>query len=833
MVNFNLKKSAIFRSVLLDEIFLFRYARQIGSSLLFLSFFLLLFYLGEKNLPIKGPFFEWGVFFFSLSLIFYETHFFFESVRKSPPLLVSINEAADHFNEFNLADFLDFQTAKIVFQAKKRGPVDSYSLIFFILKNADELSFIFSRAVMDKYHILDELEGLFSKKNVRDADYSEDFLKVMREAFFSAVKRGDKRVRVEDVFLGLVKHNAYFRELFYKKNLKKEDLVELISWLIYLKEKEKPFLYKNLIKKGSIGEDWVSGYTPFLDNFSINWTKAMKFAGFPETIGHKEEVELLERVLSRNGINSAVITGDPGTGRKSIVQGVIKKSFLGESFPEVNKKRFLELDLPSLLAHANGREETEKMIDEVFGEVARAGNVVLIIDNFHNFLEESNRPGSANIAGILESYLHYPNFKIIGITSRRGFHEKIEPNPSILSLLEKIEVKEIEEKETLLLLQKRALYFEKTYKKLISFSALKRIIFLSKKYMQESFFPEKAIDLLEEAVVYAVQEKKEVVFPGIVDCIVSRKTEIPVGEVEEEEKEILLNMEVLIHEKIIDQEEAVKTISSALRRSRANLDTRKGVIGGFLFLGPTGVGKTETAKVLAEVYFGKKKKVNRLDMSEFQNISDVSRLIGSAKEEGLLTSRAREDPFSLILLDEIEKAHPDILNLFLQVLDEGHLTDGKGRVVSFENCMLIATSNAGHQIILSAVEEKKNWEKTKEKVVKNLLKENIFRPEFINRFDDVVLFKPLEKEHLFSIAKIQLQGLKDSLEEKEINFEITEELKEKIVEISYNPVFGAREMQRMIQKNIGETLSFAILKEDIKRGESFKINPENFAIEKI
>ncbi|PIR71645.1 MAG: hypothetical protein COU43_01445, partial [Candidatus Nealsonbacteria bacterium CG10_big_fil_rev_8_21_14_0_10_37_25] len=269
----------------------------------------------------------------------------------------------------------------------------------------------------------------------------------------------------------------------------------------------------------------------------------------------------------------------------------------------------------------------------------------------------------------------------------------------------------------------------------------------------------------------------------------------------------MLNLENLIHQRIINQEEAVKDVSAALRRARAQVTIRKGTIGSFLFLGPTGVGKTETSKALAEIYFGSEVRMIRLDMSEFQDVKDIPRLIGSPVQEGLLTTQVREKPFSLILVDEVEKAHPNILNLFLQVLDEGRLTDGLGRKIDFKNTIIIATSNAGYQIILEALSEKVEWQKVKERLLNYCFEKAIFRPEFINRFDAVVVFEPLSKKNLLDIAQLLLQKLKKNLAEKEIEFIITPALKEKIVELSYDPTFGARKMQRVIQDKLGNVLA--------------------------
>jgi ATP-dependent Clp protease ATP-binding subunit ClpC len=363
-----------------------------------------------------------------------------------------------------------------------------------------------------------------------------------------------------------------------------------------------------------------------------------------------------------------------------------------------------------------------------------------------------------------------------------------------------------------------------------TFPAIKGIISLCSKYLPAIPFPEKAIDVIDELAVLASQRKEKIVFLKDVEKIVERKAKVPIGEIEEAEKRKLLRLEELIHQRIIDHEEAVKEVSEALRRARAEITVRKGPIGSFLFLGPTGVGKTETAKALSEIYFGSEEKMIRLDMSEFQNLSDIPRLLGGPGEEGLLTTPVRERPFSLLLLDEFEKAHPKILNLFLQIFDEGYLTDGMGRKVSFKNTIIIATSNAGAEIIWEKLRETQKLEIIKEELLSYLIQNKIFTPELLNRFDGIIIFKPLTKESLLKIAELLLKKIQKQLKEKEIDFVITEPLKEKIVELSYDPKFGAREMQRVIQEKVGNALARAILSGRIKRGMRIEIDPQNFEI---
>ena len=434
------------------------------------------------------------------------------------------------------------------------------------------------------------------------------------------------------------------------------------------------------------------------------------------------------------------------------------------------------------------------------------------------------------ISGILSSYLSLPNFCCIGITTYEGLHKNLEQRPALLDSFEKIEVKEISEEETLKILEDRALRLEAKYKVFFTFPAIKGIVSLCSKYLPAIPFPEKAIDVIDELAVLASQRKEKIIFLKDVEKVIERKAKIPIGEIEEAEKRKLLKLEEFIHQRIIDQEEAVKEISEALRRARAEITVRRGPIGSFLFLGPTGVGKTETAKALAEIYFGSEEKMIRLDMSEFQNLSDIPRLLGETGEEGLLTTPVRERPFSLLLLDEFEKAHPKILNLFLHVFDEGHLTDGMGRKVNFKNTIIIATSNAGAEIIWEKLKETQKLEIVKEELLSYLIQNKIFTPELLNRFDGVIVFKPLTKESLLKIAELLLRKIQKQLKEKDIDFVITESLKEKIVELSFDPKFGAREMQRVIQEKVGNVLARAILLGKIKRGMRIQIDPQNFEI---
>lgn len=845
MFNFDLKKTAIYKALKWEKIFCVNWLPFCKMvALLAFVVFLSLFSLGKLmdfdiSIIDLSPSVFLGLIIFSLiwliTLLVVEA--FFNLKLKKPALKVALKQALTNPEQYNLAQFLSFESARAVAKAiKKRGGEPSFSLLFyFLLEDNPKLNFVFARALLDVKK--NGVRSIFSaRKNRPDTIFHDTiFQKILLEALQIAVKKRHSRASVGDLLIALVKYNATFQKILIKANLKSRDIENLVNWLERIEQRisqrKKFWTRENLCRMGTIGRQWAAGYTLTLDKYSYDLTETVKWT-LPEIVGHQKESEGLQAILSRSRHNNALLVGQPGTGRRSIIDALAVESLLGQSSPQVNYKRIVKIELPSLLAAASATEQVATILDKVFQEVVRAGNVILVIDEFHNFVGiEQDRPGAVDISGILSSYLHLAQFRLIALSTFAGLHKNIEQNPGLLSLFEKVEVAEISDQETFLLLQKVVPALEKIHKIIISYPALREVISLSDKYITSQPFPKKAMELLEAVFVYVARGTRDsIILPKHVAKIVTEKTEIPVGEIEAKEKEILLNLEKLVHQRLINQEEAVKEISEALRRARAGIAIRKGPMGGFLFLGPTGVGKTETAKTLADIYFGSEQRIIRLDMSEFQAVKDIPRLIGAPGEEGLLTTKVRERPFSLILLDELEKAHPDILNLFLQVLDEGHITDGQGRKVDFKNSIIIATSNAGFQIILRALKEKADWASVRQKILDYLFEKAIFRPEFINRFDAVVVFQPLSKENLLDIAQLMLQKLQKNLKEKHIDFVITEPLKEKLVGLGYSPTFGARQMRRVLQDKIENPLARALLSGQLKRGSKVEMDAKTFKL---
>ncbi|MFA6190033.1 MAG: ATP-dependent Clp protease ATP-binding subunit [Candidatus Staskawiczbacteria bacterium] len=844
---FDIKNTEIFLAVKRTKSLLFRFAKILKDislllfiiSLLLIGFSLFNFgsgYFAEKML----------VLFFSAYLVFWNISLFKEFKIKKPENDFKISDAVAKHSNYNLAELLSFSATNIIvdsikFCKKKKIKINSTSLFYSLVRFSKDVDLICLRLGLTPKKLLIDIKNYLEKAEriglSEDADiFSDNFEKTIKTALKVSFDRGHQAIDDKDILVALAKEDELFQKILVEFDLKAEDVENLTLWLEsaeLLRNKNKKFwTYENLLRQGSLGKDFATGYTITLDKYSTDWRKVVSNWKYREIIGHKKELEATEIVLAKKSSSNVLIVGEAGTGRKSIIEALAQKCYLGTSLEELNSKRVVELDVIMLAAQIPDFEKMESALEQIFSEVISSGNVILVIDNLENFVgQKIQKAGAVDITGVLSKYLPLPNFQFIGITSYDGLHKSLEGNSSFSNFFTKVEVSEVTEAETINILQSSALELEYHHKVVILYPSIRETVNLTARYMPSLPFPKKALDVLEETAVYVHRLKEKIVLPHHVAEIISKKTEIPVGKMEVKEKEVLLNLENLIHERIVNQEEAVKGISTAMRRARMGLASKKRPMGTFLFLGPTGVGKTETAKALSQIYFGSEQKMIRLDMSEFQSVLDIPRLIGATSPiemQGLLTTPVRESPFSLVLLDEIEKAHPNILNLFLQILDEGHITDGQGRKVVFASTIIICTSNAGADIIFKQVESGQALEK--DKLLAMLFEKNIFRPEFVNRFDAAVIFHPLTKDNLMKIAQLSLGGLQKNLKEKDINFEITEELKSKIVELSYKPEFGAREMRRVVQDKVEAVVAEALLSDKIKKGDRIEIDSESFEV---
>ncbi len=608
-------------------------------------------------------------------------------------------------------------------------------------------------------------------------------------------------------------------------SLQKEDFSSILEYQIMEeseKRRRKEFWTKeNLFNRGGLGRSWLYGWTNTLDKYSSELTR---FEASSRLIGRRQEIETMERVLCKSQQGNVLLVGEPGVGKVTLVKQFAKFIKEGKVASPLAFKRVLELDLNSALAGLLNEGQTRERLMRIFSEATVAGNIILVINDFHNFVF-----GDRDISPILIPFIEGSYFQLIALTTYENLHNQIERNSGLLKFFEKVEVKEPGPDQSLLILQESVGPLEKRIGRRVTYQALKEVIKTADQYISGTPLPEKALDLLEETALYVAANTPDYfVLPKHVDLVISQKTEIPIGELEQTEKEKLINLEEFIHQRIVDQEMAVQEIASAMRRARLQVAAKNRPMGSFLFLGPTGVGKTETAKALAQAYFGNETRMLRFDMSEYQGATAVERMLGSTltQNPGILTTAVKENPFSLILLDEVEKADANILNLFLQIFDEGWLTDAFGHKINFRNTIIIATSNAAAELIRQAVEQGIDPSAVRGKILDYIQQNDIFKPEFLNRFDGIVIFQPLSSSDISKIAKLNLDNLAKRLKEQELLFNVTSPLVEKITQLGYEPAFGARAMKRVIQNKVEDLIAKKMLAGEIQKNVPFEIKAE-------
>lgn len=603
-------------------------------------------------------------------------------------------------------------------------------------------------------------------------------------------------------------------EYFSALSIGAEDFAKVLAYErdkeLYQERSHRFWDEANLFAIPPLGRSWVFGYTVNLDRVGRELMAPGK-PSHPGLVEYGREVKQIETILSRTREANALIVGEPGVGREAALEIFSRELAAGRLANVISHKRLVEL-LPDAVAGVAD-------FGHILAEAAYAGNVILILPALENYVK---------YAEVLVPQLGSPALQIIAFTSYEALHETLERYREILTRFEKVEVKEPDLAMTAHILLDALEGLERRTGAMCPYPALKAIVERSDRYIQDAPFPKKALDLLDRVLTAAAERGETLVTLALVDAVVSEKTEIPVGKPEAEEKELLLNLEARLHERLVNQEEAVRQIADALRRARADIRAADRPVGTFLFLGPTGVGKTETAKALARLYYGRESAMVRLDMSEFQEVAAISRFIGdiATNTPGVLTTAIRENPASLVLLDEIEKAHPNILNLFLQVLDDARLTDAWGRTVKFTSCFIICTSNAGSEFIRQKAAAGSDSAILRTELIDTLQREGVFRPEFLNRFDGIVVFRTLNEAELQQIALLLLGDLAGRLKEKHITFLPTPELAQEVVRKGYHPEFGARPMRRVIQDAIEAALAKKILSGALASGAT--IAPKSF-----
>ncbi|ANB61822.1 ATP-dependent Clp protease ATP-binding subunit [Anoxybacteroides amylolyticum] len=604
----------------------------------------------------------------------------------------------------------------------------------------------------------------------------------------------------------------------------------------------------------------------FLDKFGRNLTQLAKAGLIDPVIGREKEIERVIEILNRRNKNNPVLIGEPGVGKTAIVEGLALKIAEGQ-VPEklVNKEVYL-LDVASLVANTGIRGQFEERMKTLIAELQRRKNVILFIDEIHLLVGAGSAEGSMDAGNILKPALARGELQVVGATTLKEYRQ-IEKDAALERRFQPVIVHEPTVEQAINILKGIQAKYEQFHHVNYTDEAIEACVTLSHRYIQDRFLPDKAIDLLDEAgskanlrigptdekqlherLAQLAKEKEQaakeenyelaaklraeelklekqlqnvksqetpIIDVADIQQLIEEKTGIPVGKLQTDEKEKMKHLEENLAKKVIGQEEAVRKIAKAIRRSRAGLKSKNRPIGSFLFVGPTGVGKTELSKTLAEELFGSKDAMIRLDMSEYMEKHSVSKLIGSPpgyvghEEAGQLTEKVRRNPYSIILLDEIEKAHPDVQHMFLQILEDGRLTDSQGRTISFKDTVIIATSNAGTSDKKITVGFEKDGEVVEPSILDTL--HHYFKPEFLNRFDAIIEFKPLEKAHMLKIVDLMLAELKTNLQEQQVELVVTEAAKEKLAELGYHPAFGARPLRRIIQEYVEDQIADVLL----------------------
>ena len=623
-----------------------------------------------------------------------------------------------------------------------------------------------------------------------------------------------------------IKYLEQKKGFILKHSLTKETYPYTEKWFDHLYEKsredKKWWKLKSLLSVPPLARDWAIGYTPTLDKYCIELTSAEYQSTERHIVGRINEVKEIEQVLSKTEEANVIIVGEEGVGKQTIVDAFSNKIYNGNSNAFLNYKRVLKINLESILKEFIDQKQREDFVEQLFKEAVSAGNIILVLPSFERYM--SSAPGLVDLTIPIQKYAEKPTIQFIAITTPYMFEKFIFHNDKINQLFQKIDVKEISKKDAFTVLLNAALIFEKRYSITIPYETIEKTVQKSEFYITNIPFPEKAISLLDKTASRAYQNKKNIVSPDLIDYEISQITHTPTV-IDENTKTILLELEKQLSSFVIGQEEAISKLASSIRRSFVLLGKRKKPLASFLFFGPTGVGKTETAKVLTKIFFKDENKMIRFDMSQFQSKEDIPNLIGDIKTQspGSMTNAIRSNPYGVLLLDEVEKSNKELLNLFLTIIDEGYYTDGFGEKVDCKNLIIIVTSNAASDFIFKNLASTVD-ETFQQKTINYLIEKGLFSPEFLNRFDGIVLFKPLNKESITKIAQNMINDLVNKyFESHNIIIEVSQQTFQNIILKGFNQQFGARNLQREILNQIGGFVDKKIIESSIKRGDKITI----------
>lgn len=621
-------------------------------------------------------------------------------------------------------------------------------------------------------------------------------------------------------------------QFLINNKISEEDIVTLLSWV---RKKTRIDLKKHHAIRFSgsgVFDFFVYGWSAELASYAVNYTREVQKSNVTEALGRASEYDLLVTALSKDSSSNAILVGPAGVGKSTLVKQFALDSDSALLPDIVSNKIVFMLSVDRFVSGIENEGDLEERFVYLFQELIHAGNVVVYIPDIENIFGGGGF--NIDISGALIDYLRSSNIKIIASTTPEAFQKFIYPKKEVKELFDLIEIEEPDLKNAVFMMLEKSIELQSKYRITILYSAVKAFCELSDSYVNDgTAMPGRAVKLMEDVLSHAKIHGSRTLSKKDVEDFIQQKTNIVMSEPTIEESNNLLHLEEKIHKKVVAQDEAIVAIADAMRRVRSGLADKSKPIASFLFLGPTGVGKTETAKALAECYFGEEKEMIRLDMSEYQNPDAIERILGKSNEsqyEDSLSEKILRDPFSLVLLDEFEKAYPPLLDLFLQVLDEGRLTDNLGRTVSFKNAIIIATSNAGSEFIREKINQSIVGDDLKDQTLEKVMQMLIFKPELVNRFDDVVIFKPLSEEEVSNVAKLFLEDVVNQALKKQIMLTFSEDVPRFIVKNAYSMEFGARNLRRFIEQSIESKLSKMILSRELPSGSHAQIIIENSSI---
>lgn len=671
------------------------------------------------------------------------------------------------------------------------------------------------------------IRSSISPQNVKDFVYAE-----RSPIMASSLNLGSDFVNLAAYAGAIYDADKSFQAFLSQNSTNREEFIGAANWVMNMEErkcrKERFWSRENLGAMPSIGTSWSYGIANDLGRFGVPFENVTNVSSLDVENGYRgKEVLSLEGILERREEANAIIIDDDEAVARDIVGRFLKRIKLGISPPSIEHKNVIELDWTALVASYKNKNELEGELIKVLNQSISAGNVILYIRDLSGFVSNVKALG-INLPSLLFPYLSSRDLPVIASATTSDFHFIIETIPTLLEKFERIIPAKTGAEASIDVILEQIPSIEGQYGFFFSYPSVLALVNSADRFVSYGEMPGKAIDMLIEIAPWAAEKGISVLREDDVSAFVSGKTGIDTGIIREKEANKIEHLEKLLHRRIVGQDEAVNGIGSAIRRARSGVGNPNRPLSSFLFIGPTGVGKTEVSKALAESFFGDESKMIRFDMSEYNGPEALSRLIGdfTLNKSGLLASKIRDNPYSVLLLDEFEKAAPDVLDLFLQILDEGIFTDALGRQVGCRNLIIIATSNAGSALIWETIKSGANLSKSKDTIINAIIKDKIFRPELLNRFDGIIFFHPLQRQELESVARLELEKLAKRLTEKNIELVINDDIVSFLVEKGSDPQFGGRSINRAIQNEIEDLVARKIVRGEAKPGSKIEIKKE-------